>query len=163
MFKRQAPSKYFLPIETFSSLLKILFEHVDFDAFYSVSAIFFFLFHLFHISKTFPFEDFFFVWETKKSRSWWNWLNRESGAQASGCFWSKPAGHSELRWCREPSLSAQLSRALTWYRGNDYHSFEVPCWPLSSLPSPLGGNLLSWILCLLFSSFLNNFTTWLCF
>ena len=44
-------------METFFPLLKTVFELVDFLMPFSASAVF--LFHLFHIGKTFPFEDFF--------------------------------------------------------------------------------------------------------
>ena len=57
-------------------LLKTSFELVNFGAFYCFCH---FLFHLFHISKMFPFEDFFSSGETKKSCSGWDWVNRGAG------------------------------------------------------------------------------------
>ena len=53
-----------------------------------------FLLHLFHISKMFPFEDFFLSEETKKYCTGWDQVNREGGAWGSCCFWPKPAEHS---------------------------------------------------------------------
>ena len=53
-----------------------------------------FLFHLFHIGKTLPFEDFFPSGETKRSWLEWDQVNREGGAQRSCYLWSKTAEHS---------------------------------------------------------------------
>ena len=66
IFKLQSPSKY-SPFDVIHLLRHFLhcskhFELVDFDAFYCFCH---FLFHLFYISKTFPFEDFFSSGETK--------------------------------------------------------------------------------------------------
>ena len=59
---------------------------------FSASAIF--SFHLFHIGKTFPFEDFFHQGGQKNSHSGRDWVNREGGEQGSCCFGSKTAEHS---------------------------------------------------------------------
>ena len=71
MFKLQSPSKHspldaLYPSRHFFPLLKTVFQLIDFDAF-SVSASF--LFHLFHISKTFTSEDVF-IRENKKKVAW---------------------------------------------------------------------------------------------
>ena len=79
MFKLQSPSKHspldaLYPSRHFFPLLKTVFQLIDFDAF-SVSASF--LFHLFHISKTFTSEDVF-IRENKKKVAWeeTGWIGR---------------------------------------------------------------------------------------
>ena len=62
MFKLQSPSKYshlmHYTCETFFPLLKTVLNLLILISF-SVSAFFVCLFHIFHVGKTFPFEDFF--------------------------------------------------------------------------------------------------------
>ena len=102
MFKLQSPPKHstfatmHLPIHFFHCSKQ--FELVDFDAVTlmslneSASAVF--RFHLFYISNTFPFEDFFPPGETKNSYLRGDRMNREGGARWSSSFWSKTAEHS---------------------------------------------------------------------
>ena len=54
---------------------------------FSASAVF--LFHLFHIGRTFTFEDFFHLEKQNKSYSGWDQVSREGGAQKSCCFGQK--------------------------------------------------------------------------
>ena len=61
-------------IKTYLSLLTIVFEFVDFDAFHCFCH---FLFHLFHISETCPFEHTFHQGNKKKSPGGRNkWIGR---------------------------------------------------------------------------------------
>ena len=62
-----------------------------------------FLFHLLHINKTFPFEDFFHLGNNKKSCSGQDQGYSESEAQGSCHFWSKIAEHSAQ--CGQVQLS----------------------------------------------------------
>ena len=49
-------------MESFLPLLKTVFERINFDAFWGVCCFFF---HLFHIGKMFPVEDFFHLGKNK--------------------------------------------------------------------------------------------------
>ena len=82
IFKRHSPSKY-SPFDTIH--LSGLFFHCSKQFLnssilmpFSASAIF--LLHLFHISKTFPYEDFFHPGKLKKSLSGQDQVNREGRA-----------------------------------------------------------------------------------
>ena len=76
--------------QDFFPQLKTVFELVDFDAFQCFCH---FLFHLSHISKMLPFEDFFHLGKQNKSNKQTDkmlgqdWVNREAGAQRSSPFW----------------------------------------------------------------------------
>ena len=59
---------------------------------FSTSSVF--LFHLFHIDKTFTFKDSFLPGKQKKSTLGRDWVNREDGAWGSCRFGSKTAEHS---------------------------------------------------------------------
>ena len=87
------------PIKTFFPRLKTVFELIDSDAFSACAVL---LFHLFHISKMFPFEDLFSSGKQKKNCSGHDLVNREGGAQGSCHFWSKTSEHSA--WCGQVHL-----------------------------------------------------------
>ena len=63
---------------------------------FSTSAIFFCLFHLFHISNTLPFEGFFH-WENTNKVAWGEtgWIGRV-GDEGYANFWPKTAEHSMI-------------------------------------------------------------------
>ena len=79
MFKLQSPSKYspFDAIHQLKSFFHCSEQFLNLSILMPFSA-FAVLFHLFHISKMFPFEDFFHPGKhTQKSCSGQNWVNRE--------------------------------------------------------------------------------------
>ena len=97
-FKLQSPSKY-SPVDAihlwdFFPLRKTSFWTCWF---WCLLVVLPFLFHLFHIGKMFPFEDFFHPRKQKKSRLGQDRVNRERGARGSCCFGSKIDQHSV--WC----------------------------------------------------------------
>ena len=74
-------------IKMFFPLLRTVFELFDFE---TMQCFCHFLFHLFHISKMFLFEDFFHLGK-QKSCPEWDRMNRKGEVWGSCCFWSKPA------------------------------------------------------------------------
>ena len=92
MLKLNTPSKYcpfdaIYPLRHFFPLFKTVFEFIDFNAFWYFCH---FLFHLFYINKTFPFEDFFHP-GNKQTKVAWGKIRCIGNVVplGSGCFWSK--------------------------------------------------------------------------
>ena len=85
MFKVQSPSKY-SPIYLLRHFLYCSKQFLNSSILkpYGASAVF--LFHLFHISKTFPFEKFFHLGKQKLYCVGQDRVNREGGAQGSCHF-----------------------------------------------------------------------------
>ena len=132
MFKLQSPSKY-SPFDTihlqrhFFPLLKTVFEFVDFDAFQCFCH---FLFHLFHIGKTFPFEDFFHLGNPKKRSLRTRSGNREGGAWGHAMTWCglvhSLITHHETSKCvkrifkkHSLKLNTASHNNASWYTGMD--------------------------------------------
>ena len=139
MFKHRSPSKYSIwcntPIETFFHCPQNSIWTCQFWC-----PLFFccFLFHLFHISRTFPFEDFFHPGkQTKKSNSRQDWVNRvvhgghdvlghkvlNTQHGVAGVLVNHPSWNGQTRWKglqkefteAEHSLS-HLCQLVHWYR-----------------------------------------------
>ena len=95
MFKLQSPSKY-SPFDSVHLSRHFFPAQNSFwiHWFWYILVLLPFFVSLFHISKTFPFEDFFSSRERKKSHLAWDQVNREGGAWGSCQFWSKTAEYS---------------------------------------------------------------------
>ena len=113
LYKRGAPKSEFihknyvfiltcLNFSHLSSLYWMQYTHQDFPLlsfwsrwFWCLLVLLPFLFHLLHVGKMFPFEDFFSSKKTKRrSHLERSQVNREVRAWESGHFWSKTAEHS---------------------------------------------------------------------
>ena len=120
MFKLQSPSKY-SPFEeihplnhSFPPLKTVLNSSILLP--FSASAIF--LFHLFHIGKTFPFDKFFHLGkQQQKSRLGLDWMKTEGGAWGSywmvsmvwaGALINYPSWNGQMSW---KSLQKKLIEA----------------------------------------------------
>ena len=120
----------------FSLFLKTVFELIHFDAFQFFCHIFC-LFHLFHISKIFPFEDFFSLRETNKNclgDTGWigvvgpgihvfgqKLLNTQHGV--GKCSVNHPSWNGQIRWKSLQKNSLKLHAAshhnTSWYTDID--------------------------------------------
>ena len=98
MFKLQSPSKY-SPLDAIHPSRQFFHcsKHFLNSILMPFSASVILLFHLFHMDKTFPFEEFVHSGEQKKSYLELSWENREDGPQGSYHFWSKSAEYSARR------------------------------------------------------------------
>ena len=117
MFKLQSPSKYSIyiwcnkPTETFfhcSKRFLNLLILIPFNVF---------LFHLFHICRSFPLRTFFIQGNKKKKRVGQDGVKGESETQESCDFWSKPAEHSAQCGqvcCHLPTGRTSHLFATTW-------------------------------------------------
>ena len=108
----------------------------------SLSASAIFLFHFFHISKTFFFEDFFLSGETKKSCLGPDQVNGKGRANGSCHFWSKTSEHSAwcgqvpckspiMKWVKSPEKNSLKPNAAShnnasWYTGTDGFLKHLP-------------------------------------
>ena len=113
---------------------------------FSASAVF--LSHLFHISKTFLFEDFFHPGNIK-SFSGRDWINTEGGGQGSCRFWSKlPNTQCNVGRCTRKSPIMKWANALSLQKNspksnaasdNNASCYTDTCGFLEHTPS--GGSL----------------------
>ena len=123
--------------QDFFPLLKTVFELINFDAFWCVCH---FLFHLFHISKMFPFEDFIHLGKQTTKKATLNEMESiervgpflvsghflwktEHSVQWAGALINHPSWNGQTRWKSlhkkfteaEGSFSQQR-QLVHWYR-----------------------------------------------
>ena len=82
------------------------------------------LFHLFHIGKMFPFEDFFHLGKQTKEVTWaWDQVNREGG---EWCFSPKVLNtrHSVGRWTCKPPIMKWAKALKEFSRKNYWRSVQ---------------------------------------